>query len=160
MSYLPTTTFSIDAKATSWSPKRTGSALSCIMNVKENNNHIITVLALMFLIVFSCISHQYNCSDGLTSALGPSWGTKATLKWVQKRVPDSQPLPSLAVSFFLTMTALWSTHSPSGDRRQMSQRLQDGIRGYCSQGVVLYLSECVWGGGSHNITGSIQREEQ
>lgn len=30
--YLPTTTFSIEAKATSWSPKSTGSALSCIVN--------------------------------------------------------------------------------------------------------------------------------
>lgn len=33
--YLPTTTFSMDAKATSWSPKSTGSALSCVL-FKEN----------------------------------------------------------------------------------------------------------------------------
>lgn len=50
--------------------------------------------------------------------MGLSWGTKATLKWVQKRVPDSQPLPSLAVNFFLTMMALWRTHSPGREEKE------------------------------------------
>ncbi|TNN37142.1 hypothetical protein EYF80_052686 [Liparis tanakae] len=50
-------------------------------------------------------SRDHDHAEGLTSGLGLSWGTKATLKWVQKRVPDTQPLPSLAVSFFLTITA-------------------------------------------------------
>lgn len=71
----------------------------------------------MFLIYFHSSNFQYSCSEGLTSGLGLSWGTKATLKWVQKRVPDSQPLPSLAVNFFLTITALWSTHSPSRETK-------------------------------------------
>lgn len=63
-------------------------------------------------------------TEGLTSGLGLSWGTKATLKWVQKRVPEIQPLPSRALSFFLTMTALCSTHSPGrGKKTQAGNRL-------------------------------------
>lgn len=62
-----------------------------------------------------------SCAEGLTSGLGLSSGTKATLKWVQKSVPDSQPLPSRALSFFLTMTALCSTHSPRKEERRSRQ---------------------------------------
>ena len=63
--------------------------------------------------------------------MGLSWGTKATLKWVQKSVPASQPPPSLADSFFLTSTALWRTHSPvrRGEERRGEERRWEGKRG-------------------------------
>lgn len=43
--YLPTTTLSIDAKATSWSPKSTGSALSCVTKTStgKKKNILVTV---------------------------------------------------------------------------------------------------------------------
>lgn len=75
----------------------------------------------------------------LTSGLGLSWGTKATLKWVQKRVPESQPLPSLAVSFLLTITALWSTHSPNDKGR--CSTVVTGMYGWCISGKDIRMSD-------------------